>query len=237
MSLILEALKKSEAERRRGQSPDLFGATLGTPLPRREIARVWPLLLLGLILLASAWMIWSGGSRGESVPPAESSLPADASVADAAAVTDASDSPTKTSTLAPAASRPVSASSPASAKPTASAKPAASAASQTAPSSAPAAAVPSSAPSSAPSADNAPAAPAEEALPTLSALDAGARAALPPLKLSMHVYADDAAKRFAIIDGQRIGEGALLAGGVVEAIRRDGVVVNINGRRLLLPKP
>jgi hypothetical protein len=29
----------------------------------------------------------------------------------------------------------------------------------------------------------------------------------------------------------------LLAGGVVEAIRRDGVVVNINGRRLLLPKP
>ena len=74
MSLILEALKKSEAERRRGQSPDLFGATLGTPPPRREIPRVWPLLVLGLILLASAWMIWSGGSRGEAVPPPETSV-------------------------------------------------------------------------------------------------------------------------------------------------------------------
>ena len=53
----------------------------------------------------------------------------------------------------------------------------------------------------------------------------------------MHVYGDDPAKRFAIVDGKRVGPGSLLGTGVVEAIRRDGVVVNINGQRLLLPKP
>ena len=46
MSLILDALRKSEAERRRGQSPDLFAATPGAPAPGRERPRVWPLLSL-----------------------------------------------------------------------------------------------------------------------------------------------------------------------------------------------
>ena len=206
MSLILEALKKSEAERRRGQSPDLFGAALGTAPPRREIPRVWPLLLLGLILLASAWMIWSGGSRGEPLapaqtPPAETEAPAEARVASA---------PSRPPVALPAAPRPA----PVAPAPKPGAKPAL----QEAPA-LPSAFVP------APSPESEPSPPPEEALPTLSALDAGSRAALPPLK------------RFAIIDGQRIGEGALLAGGVVESIRRDGVVINVNGRRLLLPKP
>ena len=30
---------------------------------------------------------------------------------------------------------------------------------------------------------------------------------------------------------------ALVGNGVVEQIRRDGVVINVNGQRLLLPKP
>lgn len=217
MSLILEALKKSEAERRRGQSPDLFGATLDTPPPRREIPRVWPLLVLGLILLASAWMIWSGGSRGESVPPPETPVAEAASAINS----DVRAAPRNSNPAPAMPTRPVPL--PAGTKPAA--KPLPPEVAQL-----PAALV------HAPTASAEPP-PPEEALPTLSALDATSRAALPPLKLSMHVYADDPAKRFAIIDGQRISEGALLAGGVVEAIRRDGVVVNINGRRLLLPKP
>ena len=218
MSLILEALKKSEAERRRGQSPDLFGATLGTPPPRREIPRVWPLLLLGLILLASAWMIWSGGSRGESVPPPQ------APVSDSAAPPAVEPRPSTHTPAVAAAAPPRTTPVPGKGKPAATPAP-------VEPPPLPSAFVPAQ------SADAEPAPPPEEALPTLAALDAGSRAALPPLKLSMHVYAEDPAKRFAIIDGQRIGEGALLAGGVVESIRRDGVVININGRRLLLPKP
>ena len=71
----------------------------------------------------------------------------------------------------------------------------------------------------------------------MAVLDAATRGALPPLKLSMHVYADEPARRFAIIDGQRVAEGARLGGGVVAQIRRDGVVIEVDGRRVLLPKP
>jgi general secretion pathway protein B len=80
-------------------------------------------------------------------------------------------------------------------------------------------------------------APAEEALPTLAVLDSITRGTLPPLKLSMHVWGQEPGKRFAIVDGQRVAEGSLLGNGVVEQIRRDGVVINVNGQRLLLPKP
>jgi general secretion pathway protein B len=53
----------------------------------------------------------------------------------------------------------------------------------------------------------------------------------------MHVWSADPARRFAIVDGQRVTEGALLAGGTVAQIRRDGVVLELGARRLLLPRP
>jgi general secretion pathway protein B len=80
-------------------------------------------------------------------------------------------------------------------------------------------------------------APADEYVPTLAALTPGERAALPPLKLSMHVWNSDAARRFAIVDGQRVVEGTRVGAAVVTAIRRDGVVLDVNGRSLLLPRP
>src|SRR3990167_6855381 len=46
-----------------------------------------------------------------------------------------------------------------------------------------------------------------ESLPTVAVLDSGTRASLPPLKLSMHVFGQDPAKRFAIIAGQPGGGG------------------------------
>jgi general secretion pathway protein B len=82
-----------------------------------------------------------------------------------------------------------------------------------------------------------PAAPAE-ALPGLRDLSADERAALPPLKLSMHVFADEPAGRFVLIDGRRYTEGMAIAQGLVlHEIRRDGVVLELHGRRFLLSRP
>jgi general secretion pathway protein B len=74
-------------------------------------------------------------------------------------------------------------------------------------------------------------APDGAALPRLADLPAGERAALPPLRLSMHVYADDPAQRFVILDGRRLGEGASVAEGVVlQSIGREGLVLSVRGQ-------
>ena len=75
-------------------------------------------------------------------------------------------------------------------------------------------------------------------LQPLSTLSANERSTLPPLKVSMHVYAQSPAQRFMIIDGQRVGEGARIADGVtLVRIRRDGAEIDVRGRRMLLPNP
>ena len=54
----------------------------------------------------------------------------------------------------------------------------------------------------------------------------------------MHVYADEPAQRFVIVDGRRRVEGDVVAEGLVgDRIRRDGGVLSLHGRRLLLPRP
>jgi general secretion pathway protein B len=66
MSLILEALKKSEANRRLGQAPDL-----GTPFTpaRRGRNPLWALIVIVLALGAGAWW-WFGRGTPAPVPAA-----------------------------------------------------------------------------------------------------------------------------------------------------------------------
>jgi general secretion pathway protein B len=71
----------------------------------------------------------------------------------------------------------------------------------------------------------------------VAVLDAGTRSGLPAMKLSMHVFNSDPARRFAIIDGQRVTEGSRLGSATVVEIRRDGVVLEVGGTRVLLPRP
>ncbi|HEY5804927.1 MAG TPA: general secretion pathway protein GspB [Lysobacter sp.] len=71
MSLILDALRKSEAERRRGQAPDLYAEL--PPLVSRATARrpAWPWwLAAGFALLATLWMLRDvqSGSGGLATP-------------------------------------------------------------------------------------------------------------------------------------------------------------------------
>ncbi len=54
----------------------------------------------------------------------------------------------------------------------------------------------------------------------------------------MHVYSADPAKRAVLIDGQRYQEGAWIADGILlKAIRRDGSLLDVHGRELLLGRP
>jgi general secretion pathway protein B len=75
-------------------------------------------------------------------------------------------------------------------------------------------------------------------IPRLADLSASQRSALPELKLSMHVYTDDPASRFVLVDGRRVGEGDQLSNGLQLAeIRRDGIVLDFNGTRFLVLRP
>ncbi|MCZ8115226.1 general secretion pathway protein GspB [Silanimonas sp.] len=232
MSLILEALRRSEAERRRAAPPSLLGDTAP---PRPPQASPWPmalggLLLGGLLAAAAAW--WWGVGRG--APVAE----APPTVVTAAPSPPAYDVPIEPVPAAAYAPPP----SPAPITP--------------APRPAPEAAPPSPAPEiqplvpAAPVAETTITAPIEPEAVTSPTADTGLGPrdgdlrwsegvgdALPPLRVSMHVYADDPARRFAIVDGQRRREGETLQPGLtLLEIRRDGLRLGWQGRVLWIPR-
>lgn len=92
-----------------------------------------------------------------------------------------------------------------------------------------------SAPAAAPS--SAPEVAATPAVPYVFELPLGTRQALPALKVTMHVYNADPARRFAIIDGKRINEGGILGNDLnVIEIQRDAILIDLRGTRFLLPR-
>jgi general secretion pathway protein B len=75
-----------------------------------------------------------------------------------------------------------------------------------------------------------------ELLPLVSEVDLGSLA-LPELHLDVHVYATKPGERFVYINMRKYHEGAtLVEGPVIERIRRDGVVLNFQGVRFILPR-
>ena len=219
MSLILEALRKSEAERRRGQAPDV--ATELPPLPMARTrplpARLLPAVLLTAMVLLAAWW-WSQRDAGVGADPVEpaaaapmrpprTEVPAQPVVIHRPAAT----------TVVPA---PPVATSPALPVPVATPPPTTSA------SVPPAAAQPR---------PPAPPAPVTTANTTdIANIDA---VPMPPVKLSMHIWDELPARRFVILDGQRMGEGDRSGDLRVVAIERDGVIVERNGTRSRVPLP
>ena len=76
-----------------------------------------------------------------------------------------------------------------------------------------------------------------EVLPTVSELNLTGAQALPELHLDVHVFSTHAADRFVYINMRKYHEGATLQEGPsVERIRRDGVVLTYQGLRFLLPR-
>jgi general secretion pathway protein B len=76
-----------------------------------------------------------------------------------------------------------------------------------------------------------------EVLPSINELNLTGSQALPELHLDVHVYATKPADRFVYINMRKYHEGnTLQEGPVLERIRRDGVVLNYQGLRFLLPR-
>lgn len=93
----------------------------------------------------------------------------------------------------------------------------------------PPAPVPAATPAPAPAATN---------LPLYYELPYDLRKDLPPLVVSMHVYAAAPAQRFIVVDGERKTEGESLKDGLtVREIRTDGVVLEFRGQRFFYPRP
>jgi general secretion pathway protein B len=62
-------------------------------------------------------------------------------------------------------------------------------------------------------------------------------AGLPELTVDLHIFTDDIARRAVFITGRRYTQGATLTEGPrIEEITRDGAVLNVRGRRFLLPR-
>jgi len=254
MSLILEALRKSEAQRRRAQAPDLFAepATVTRPIAPSPPRWLWPALAAIAALLMAGWFArgaWNAPM--EPVPaPADAAPPAPATSATIVRPATIADTSPRVAIAVTSAPDPAAAGEPA-----APSLPAVSAPARTwleptlvAPNAGPAnaarppatstAATPAPAPVKPATAAIAPPpqpAPISDAPLRLADLSSEERLQLPALKMSMHLWDAASTQRFVILDGQRMGEGARLGDVVVEVITPDGVVLAWHGRRLMLP--
>jgi len=249
MSLILEALKKSEAERRLGHAPGLM-----TPMPatrRRPRSGAIAMVALGIAVLvagASAWWLSRVAPQDGSITiapeiPAANPQPASTPVA----VVASPSIPLRTTVpqvvvAAPDDTMPLPRDPEFDSVERESIPVAAQAISPSAPVVGPVSPPPVAIAALPPVEANVSEESSHDAvvddLPRLDQLPAGERDALPTLKLSMHVYTDSAASRFVLIDGRRYGEGENLAPSLqLVEIRRNGTVLNFNGRRFLLQRP
>jgi general secretion pathway protein B len=246
MSFILDALRKSEAARRRSETPDLFATLPQAPAPTRSRA-TWPLwAMAGFGAVSSAIALWLLLHRPDmpTASPADAGARSaiDAGASDATTDTQA-DAGTDADIDAAAAGTPAATAMPPAPTATTSAPPPApAAASATPPAPVPAPASPARtaiplAPTTAP----APAPPSAvppsngDRATALADLAPDVRRQLPALKLSMQVWNDDPQRRFVILDGQRLREGDTVGDVVVERITRTEVLLSWRGARLRLP--
>ena len=232
MSLILEALRKSEAERRRAATPSLYSEL--PPVASATTRRIDPRWIAGLAaaLLLAAALWWLPGHR--TAPPVavdvatpDASAPAASALEPIRHLSTSQVPATATASSAPAAVASATGR-------VAMATPSKPTASKDNPIPPPPVAITERAiPPIAPPSNAVQ--PPTDAPQTLSDLSPDERKALPPLKISMHLWNPDPAQRFVIIDGNRLREGDRVGDAVLTAIVADGVVLDWNGRRLKLP--
>ena len=240
MSLILEALRKSEAERRRGLPPDLRAELPPPPARRGRVGMVGAAAIAAVLVALAAWfalrapappgVVEQPDARTTPSAPAprraQPALPA--RTPEDPAVARGPTSPLS-STEAPEGEPP----SPPAATPAPAADTAriSSAPVQGDAQPVPAAPPPPEATTAKPDAGTA----GEGRVLSLAELDPGTRDALPPLKLTMHLWNPEPERRFVILDGQRLGEGDRIGEARIARIERDGVLLEWHGRGIHVP--
>jgi general secretion pathway protein B len=246
MSFILDALKKSEIERQRQTEPGLMDAGIRQ---RRGRLPAWA-VLLGLLLIVNIVVLLVMLLRNP-VPAARSTPAGHAAASTAVRATDAAPTPVAGPPAAAAQPGEPPHFSPLDAAPVYAPEiPASAATGSAAADRGPAARAPLYvAPLRAPSlhrpdpvltdedAAAGTSASSDEILPSISEISLTGAQALPELHLDVHVYATKPGDRFVYINMRKYKEGAVLQEGPkIELIRRDGVVLNFQGLRFILPR-
>ncbi len=211
MSIILDALRKSENERQRGTPPGLAEARYAATPGRRSlwIPIVFAVLLANLVLM-SVWWYQSTADQ----PPPQVSVPLRALPNEPERMPTA----TAVQTRPPPAIRSLDQEA-ATPRPPPVNRAAAQARNRPAERPAPV--------------DNTPA----EELPDLTQLTLSGDIVLPPMHIDLHVYSTNPDSRLVFINSARYREGDRLEEGpVIAAITPAGVILEHQGRRFTLPK-
>ena len=242
MSYILEALKKSQAERQLGELPSIHAPQVqlhgGAAAHGARRGPVW--LALGGVCLAvaAALLLWQPWQAGAAAPASSlAPAPAVAAVSAPAVLAQAVPAPLP----APVAAAPAPVVPPASAPPAGSAAPVHHARPvaeppQESPGQAPPAAaapVPAAAP---PVTAPAPAPAAEEAVPAMRDLPEPIQRQIPAVAIGGYIYSKNPADRLLLIDKVLRHEGEELAPGLVlEKLQPKGAIFSFKGYRYRVP--
>jgi general secretion pathway protein B len=246
MSFILDALKKSETERQRQTVPGLMDTR---SRGRRNRLPVWALVLaalLGINLLVLTFMLMRNSAPAARAPgPVQAQAPSAPDTAAASPPAAEHFSPLDATPVyaqeipvaagaAAAPESPISSAPMTGQSPTAPHSPIARAATAAGSGKAPVRFTPRADPLLT---DEDLQANSQEILPSISEISLSGEQALPELHLDVHVYSTKPADRFVYINMRKYHEGAALQEGpTVERIRRDGVVLNYQNLRFILPR-
>jgi len=226
MSFILDALKKSEAERQRQAGPALLEMRV---VPPRRGLPAWAIALALLLLVNLGVLAWLAlRTAGVPAPAAATAAPAGPMAGRPPPVADAPGAPPGAASPVPGAAAPLA--PPAASPPVFAAT-------------APAHGRSASASQAAEEPEDNPAdtAPAVAAPPGAARSSKGLQnyvalsSTMPALRLDLHAWAELPAERYALINMHRVREGDTLPEGPrVQQITRDGVVLDYRGTEFLL---
>ena len=213
MSFILDALRKSDAERQRAATPGLTDVRYATPRSRRNLWLPILAVVLGINLVFMGLQWWSRPPQA----PAQSAPPVADPVAPPSAISD----PTPAASIRSLA-REIELGEP-----------------QLEPESQPTRGLPDVPVVT--EATEAPAVPSrilpDNSLPSVEAVIGLGAVNIPMLNLDLHVYSAQATGRFVVINARKYKEGSQLTEGpTVESITADGVILASQGRRFTLSR-